>query len=193
MLNCSTMAKWTVGLAFLAISAQAADEVPPPADGAAPAPAAAVTPPPAAEAKSVAATPAVEAAKAVKTPAPVENEDVQTAAEKEAINLTKPPRSYSGTRDPIRHLGRGVSNVLTGVWEVPFNIYNVNKSDGDVAAVTYGLFRGIWRCCVREMVGVGEIITFPFGWQPVIEPEFPFEPTPATDWRLRRPGRLTED
>ncbi len=91
-------------------------------------------------------------------------------------------------REPIRQLGRGVSNVLTGLWEVPFNMYNVMQDSGDVAGATYGALRGAYRCGVREVVGVFEILTFPFGWGPVIEPEFPFEPGRSTEWRVNAVG-----
>ena len=217
MLNCSTTAKWAVGLAFLTFSVHAADAIPSvpgaePAVAAADATAAsvpaAVTAPPVegvpeipvatapVEEKTVVVTPpAVEPAKGAKPAKTAAQlaEEAKTVGEKEEIDLSPPPRRYSGTRDPIRQLGRGVANVLTGVCEVPFNIYKVNKEDGDFAAITYGVFRGIWRFGVREVVGVGEVITFPFGWKSIVDPEFFFEPAPTTDWRVHRPCRLTED
>jgi len=91
---------------------------------------------------------------------------------------------YQVRREPARQLGRGMSNVLTGAWEIPYNIYTVNKDQGGFAAVTYGLVRGIWRCGVRELTGVMEVVTFPFGWGPIVEPEFPFQPVKSTDWRV---------
>ncbi len=96
------------------------------------------------------------------------------------------PVEVKTVREPLRQLGRGVSNLLTGVWEVPFNMYTVSKESGDVAGVTYGLFRGVWRFGARELTGVYETVTFPFGWGPLIEPEFPFEPSRSTDWRVNR-------
>lgn len=87
-------------------------------------------------------------------------------------------------RKPARQLGRGVSNLVTGIWEVPLNVHQVNQEQGGVAALTYGLFRGMWRWGVRECTGVVEIVTFPFGWEAIIEPEFPFEPVRSTDWRV---------
>jgi len=86
-------------------------------------------------------------------------------------------------RDPVRQLGRGLSNVTTGVLEIPFNMISVGKESGDVGGATYGLFRGIERFFIREFVGVFEIVTFPVGWAPIIEPEFPFEPVKTTEWK----------
>lgn len=86
--------------------------------------------------------------------------------------------------DPIRQLGRGLSNVITGVVEVPVNMHAVSEDSGDVAGATWGLVRGVERFVVREGVGVFELVTFPAGWGPIIEPEFPFEPVKTTDWKL---------
>lgn len=72
----------------------------------------------------------------------------------------------------IRQLGRGCNNVLTGILEIPANIFEVREEEGDLAALTYGTFRGIYRFLVREVVGVFEIVTFPVGFQPIVHPEF---------------------
>jgi putative exosortase-associated protein (TIGR04073 family) len=90
-------------------------------------------------------------------------------------------------REPGRQFARGIINVITGPMEIPFNIHLVNQEDGGLYAVTYGLTRGVWRFAVREGVGAMEIVTFPFGWQSVIEPRFPFEPHRSTDWFIREP------
>lgn len=87
-------------------------------------------------------------------------------------------------REPLQQLGRGISNVLTGVVEIPKNVHAVNQDKGGVAALTFGVLRGSWRFLIREAVGVYEIATFPMGWRPIIEPEYPFEPSHSTDWRM---------
>jgi putative exosortase-associated protein (TIGR04073 family) len=87
-------------------------------------------------------------------------------------------------RKPIDQLGRGVCNVATGIIEIPFNMVRVNEEQGDLAGATTGLFRGTWRFLIREVVGVTEIVTFPFGWDPIVEPAYPFEPARNTDWRV---------
>ncbi|HPN84414.1 MAG TPA: exosortase system-associated protein, TIGR04073 family [Victivallales bacterium] len=88
--------------------------------------------------------------------------------------------------DPFRKLGRGIVNVGFGALEIPFKIYDVNKEDGGLAAVTYGSLKGIGYFVAREVVGVIEIATFPmplpgstdspsdsgWGYGPWMEPEF---------------------
>jgi len=110
------------------------------------------------------------------------------AAAAQAPATAPQPVEVRPHREPLRQLGRGVSNIVTGVWEIPFNMYNVAQDSGDVAGATYGVFRGVWRFCVREVIGVFETVTFPVGWGPIIEPEFPFEPGSSTDWRVNRVG-----
>ncbi|MFO7821408.1 MAG: exosortase system-associated protein, TIGR04073 family [Lentisphaeria bacterium] len=81
----------------------------------------------------------------------------------------------------LRQLGRGIGNVATGIFEVPANILEVQKEDGEVAAATYGLLRGVWRFGVREVVGVFEIASVPFvRLKPIVEPEFASEGGPVS-------------
>jgi len=83
-------------------------------------------------------------------------------------------------QDPIRKLGRGVSNLITGPFEVPKSIQEKLYDDGPVAALTYGLFDGIYKMVVRSIVGVYESFTFPMpfptDYGPIVEPEFLFGP-----------------
>lgn len=96
------------------------------------------------------------------------------------------PSAYSNG-DPARKLGRGVSNLAFGVWEIPKNVYSVKKGGGSAAAITWGVFRGFQRFVVREVVGAYEIITFPTGSKSIIEPEFPFDrQVGETEWRVRQ-------
>lgn len=106
-----------------------------------------------------------------------------------------------GINKALRQLGRGANNVLTGALEIPANILQVKEEDGDLAGLTYGTLRGTYRCIVREVVGVFEIVTFPVGFKPIVEPEFggaprviseTYEPdmrdsvNAAGDWKLNR-------
>ena len=79
----------------------------------------------------------------------------------------------------LRKLGRGFSNLLFGVVEVPNQFTKVNADQGGGAAVTYGVGKGFVRWIGRELVGVYEIVTFPIpcpkGYQPVMKPEWPTE------------------
>ncbi len=181
--NGYTVAKLAAGLALMAFSVHAADEAVPAAEATDTA-AAAVTPAEAAPAPADPATPAVTTPP-VKAPAATDLTAKPVAeTPKKAEGLEAEAHPYKTQRDPIRQLGRGLANMVTGVFEIPVNIHNVNKADGGVAALSYGLFRGVWRFLVRETVGVFEFITFPVGWAPVIEPEFLFSEDQYTDWEV---------
>lgn len=64
--------------------------------------------------------------------------------------------------DMTRKLGRGVANVAFGPLEILIKPWDVKQENGEIAAITYGIFKGIACVIVREVVGVAEIITFPF-------------------------------
>ena len=80
----------------------------------------------------------------------------------------------------LRKLGRGVANVTTSTLEVPKAIQESFYDDGPMAAATYGLLDGIYKFVARTVVGVFEIVTFPFplpeDYAPIVEPEFLFSP-----------------
>jgi len=84
----------------------------------------------------------------------------------------------------MRQLGRGITNVLTGWAEIPMGMIEINKELGGWAGITYGFFRGVQRCATREGVGIIEIFTFPMGYGPIIEPEFPFQKDVLAEWRV---------
>lgn len=89
-------------------------------------------------------------------------------------------------RDKGRKLGRGLNNIVFGLLEVPRNIQSINDEKGGSAALTEGVFRGFYRAAIRAaFVGPYEVLTFPTQTDPIIEPEFYFEPGLAeTDWRM---------
>ncbi len=91
-------------------------------------------------------------------------------------------------REPARQLGRGLTNIVTAIYEIPRNLDRVTKDQGGHAGISVGLFQGIWRFGIRELTGWLEVATFPMGWQPIIEPEFPFEPAKSTSWRVNPPS-----
>jgi len=87
----------------------------------------------------------------------------------------QPPSGHNA----LRKLGRGFSNVLFGIVEMP-NQYTKAVSDhGGAAGITYGVPKGFARWIGRELTGVYEIVTFPIpfprGYKPVMKPEFPNE------------------
>ena len=91
--------------------------------------------------------------------------------------------SFAGTDDPpggnnpLRKLGRGLSNLIFGIVEVPNQISGTTADKGGAAGVTYGAGKGLLRWVCREIVGVYEVVTFPLpmgtGYKGVMEPEFP--------------------
>ena len=79
--------------------------------------------------------------------------------------------------DSLRKLGRGVCNSITFPFEIPLQIKRTNDVDGPMAAWTYGLLKGVGMTCVRAVVGVYEVITFPIpypkNYEPLLrDPEF---------------------
>ena len=73
-------------------------------------------------------------------------------------DIQAPPMSDMG---PTRKLGRGVSNILWGFTELPYTIGKVNSSEGNAAALGYGVVRGLGRTFFRFGVGWYEVVTFP--------------------------------
>ncbi|MBA2242765.1 MAG: exosortase system-associated protein, TIGR04073 family [Chthoniobacterales bacterium] len=74
-------------------------------------------------------------------------------------DIHDPPSNDYG---PTRKLGRGVSNLLFGVAELPTTVAKINQDEGNSAAAGYGVVRGVGRSVLRIQAGVFEILTFPF-------------------------------
>lgn len=92
-------------------------------------------------------------------------------------------------RRPVEQLGRGLANVLFGALEIPGNIFRVTATEGDFPGLTKGTCLGIWRFFCREIVGVVEVVTFPFGWQPIIEPAYVLEGGMRNGtWKVYKPS-----
>ena len=82
--------------------------------------------------------------------------------------------------DAFKKLGRGLCNIGTFPFEVLLQSSRVNNSDGPMAALTWGVLKGLGMSVVRLGVGVYEIITFPIPgpnhYGPILsDPEFVFE------------------
>lgn len=73
-------------------------------------------------------------------------------------DIQAPPSSDFG---PTRKLGRGLGNILYGSSELIDSVFAVNYSEGNAAAWSYGLVRGIGRTFARLGYGVYETATFP--------------------------------
>ena len=72
-------------------------------------------------------------------------------------DIQAPPDSQQ-TR--VHKLGRGISNVLYGITELPMRVLQVNKEDGNNAAAGVGILEGAHRSATRVAYGVFEILTF---------------------------------
>jgi putative exosortase-associated protein (TIGR04073 family) len=74
-------------------------------------------------------------------------------------DIQDPPANDYG---PTRKLGRGLSNVVCGIAELPVQIARVNEREGNSAALGYGVVRGLGRSCMRFHAGLWEMFSFPF-------------------------------
>ena len=101
--------------------------------------------------------------------------NVTASTHTSVYNNDQPPSGQNA----LRKLGRGLSNVLFGIVELPNQYTKAIDANGGAAGVTYGLPKGVFRWIGREFVGVYEIVTFPIpvprGYKPVMEPEWPGE------------------
>ena len=91
-------------------------------------------------------------------------------------DIQDPPSSDYG---PTRKLGRGLSNLLFGVAELPATIARVNEREGNSAAAGYGVVRGLGRSYMRVQTGLFEFLTFPFPanrhtYYPLLRSDIPY-------------------
>ena len=85
-----------------------------------------------------------------------------------------------------RKVGRGLAGMTCGFLEIPGNIVQETRANGAAQGFTLGLAMGLGKVVVRTLVGVFEFVSSPFpvpeGFEPIIEPEFPWdyfeEPSP---------------
>ncbi len=73
-------------------------------------------------------------------------------------DIQDPPANDYG---PTRKLGRGLSNLAFGVTEIPDTIAKINDREGNNAAASYGVVRGLGRSWMRFHTGILELFTFP--------------------------------
>ncbi len=82
----------------------------------------------------------------------------------------------ASAQTPVRKLGRGVANTFLGFLELPQNIVDSAEDEGAIAAMTYGVAKGLAMTALRTGVGVYELVTFlvplPSDYAPILEPEF---------------------
>ncbi len=86
---------------------------------------------------------------------------------------------------PVRigaKLVRGVANLATGVGEIPKQIYLVGQREGWVQGAFRGPLEGLGMFLARTVTGAYDVVTFPIplpsGYQPVLLPEYVWQPEP---------------
>ena len=92
---------------------------------------------------------------------------VLSAQEREDVNsnvLERPILDQMGEK-----LGRGIVNVGFGPLELLIRPYDVANDKGALAALSYGVLRGVFFTVAREILGVVDIVTF-------------FMPLPGATW-----------
>lgn len=77
-------------------------------------------------------------------------------------DIQDPPSNDYG---PTRKLGRGIGNIAFGSSELIDSIFAVNYAEGNSAAWSYGLVRGVGRTFARLGYGIYEVALFPFPTQ----------------------------
>ena len=80
----------------------------------------------------------------------------------------------------VQRAARGLANAGLGVVvEVPKTVYYDTLEDGPLYGLTVGLLEGLSWGIARTLVGVYEVVTFPFpvpeGYRPIYQPPYPFE------------------
>ena len=75
-------------------------------------------------------------------------------------------------------LNRGLTNIVTGWFEIPNNMSVGTTKHDYVSAFFIGLPKGCWMTIVRTGAGVYDTLTFllpmPKDYKPLLEPEFAF-------------------
>lgn len=97
------------------------------------------------------------------------------------LGLASPAHAAAG---PFRKLVRGLTNTVTGVLEIPFEIARTTENEGSIAGVTVGVARGTGLAIKRTVLGAWEAVSFPFpnyphleragraSYEPLTQPEF---------------------
>jgi putative exosortase-associated protein (TIGR04073 family) len=69
-------------------------------------------------------------------------------------------------------LGNGITNMVTGLGEIPKNIMIANRTDGPAYAATAGVMTGFLHMMGRTLCGATDLITFMIPTKPIVRPNF---------------------
>ena len=75
-----------------------------------------------------------------------------------SADIQQPPSSEWG---PTRKHGRGLGNIAYGLTELPTSMMSVNYFEGNSAAFSYGIVRGVGRVFARLGYGLYDTFLFP--------------------------------
>ena len=73
---------------------------------------------------------------------------------------------------PSEKLKSGATNVATGWIEIPKSVVNTTNESHIFFGITGGLVKGIVNTVGRTLVGLNDVLTFPFRTKPVVDPDF---------------------
>ncbi len=92
--------------------------------------------------------------------------------------LSTPALSQPIEYTAARKAGRGLAAMTTSFLEVPGNMVAESRKHGPGMGVPLGFVLGLGKIVVRVLVGVYEFVSSPIeapaGFEPIIEPEFPW-------------------
>lgn len=81
------------------------------------------------------------------------------AAAVAVADIQDPPMNDYG---PTRKFSRGFANTFFGITELPKTVCEMNDREGNNAAASYGIVRGLGRVAFRFGAGIYEMVTAPF-------------------------------
>ncbi len=84
------------------------------------------------------------------------------------VDLSEPHQSLFSA--PVERLGDGFTNIVSGPFELIYQMKEEIKRTTPVRAIIPGLLRGITWFGLREGIGVFEIVTFFLPLDPHLEP-----------------------
>ena len=91
-------------------------------------------------------------------------------------DIQDPPSNHYG---PTRKLGRGLANFFLAPAEVFVTVTTINTKEGNAAAASYGVVRGLGRSGARHISGFLDVILFPapswrLSYYPMLPAEIPY-------------------
>lgn len=91
------------------------------------------------------------------------------------VKDTSSQKCSNPDNNPLRKISRGLVNFSLGFAEVPRQMMQVNKKDGDTAGLTFGFLKGMALGTARTFLGLYEVVTFLIPpYKKVMDPEFVF-------------------